>query len=246
MRFNIDFFLSLVVLVISLNIYGQKVLPVDRTKLKKIEISKSAIEKYKKDQAFNYKEKQEEDNILIKALNWIKRKIKAFLFKILNAVFGKKNAGKWLSFVMESLPYFAVFLFAYLIFRFLIGSDLISLRKNKKFKKPQVINLEDEQIIKEADLDQLINDAIGQNDYRLAIRYFYLKSLKLLIDNNLIKWHADKTNHDYVNEIYNPMLRKVFNDLTGIYDYVWYGKYQPDKTGFDKIKQKFKEFNIPA
>jgi len=242
---NIPFFL-LGFFLISFHAYGKKVLPVDYTQLKKVEIPKHSLEKYKKDKAFNYVEKQVTENFFTRAYNWLKHKIRAFIYKILKAIFGQKNAGRFLRILIKSLPYLAVFVFAYLIFRFLIGTDLIGLSRNKKFKQPQVINLDDEQIIKEADLEQLINEAIGQNDYRLAIRYFYLKLLKTLIDKDLINWHNEKTNRDYVNEIKNPLLKKVFSELTFIYDYVWYGKYQPAQADFEAIKHKFNQFEIPA
>jgi hypothetical protein len=245
LKYNILFFLLGFTFLISFQASGQKVLPVDNSRFKKIEIPKTDIEKYKKDKAFDYEEKQITENFLTRAYIWLTHKIKAFLYKILRAIFGQKNAGKLLRIFIKSLPYLAVLVFVYLIFRFLIGTDLISLSKNKKFKQPQVINLDDEQIIKEADLDQLINEAIGQNDYRLAVRYFYLKLLKMLMDKDLIKWHSDKTNRDYVNEIKNPLLKKVFSELTFIYDYVWYGKYQPSSNDFESIKQQFDRFEIP-
>jgi len=244
--YNVLFFLFSFTFLISFQASGQKVLPVDHTELKKIEVPKTNIEKYKNEKTFDYEQKQEADNFFTRAYNWIAHKIKEFLYKLFKAIFGPKNAGKLLSFLMESLPYVAVLVFAYLIFRFLIGRDLISLSKNKKFKQPQVINLDDEQIIKEADLDQLINDAIGQNDYRLAVRYYYLKLLKTLIDKDLINWHSEKTNRDYVNEINNPLLKKVFSELTFIYDYVWYGKYNPAPNDFESIKNKFNKFEIPS
>jgi len=216
----------------------------DSTGIEKIQIPQKAIDTYKKQQAFDYVVKPSQENIIIKALNWIKRQIKRLLIRFFTWLVGPKNAAQWVKIFVRSLPYIAIAVFTYLIFRFLIGANLIMLNKNMSYKTGQVINLNDEQIIKESNLDALIEAAIHKNDYRLAVRYYYLKLLKKLIDNQLIDWHPDKTNHDYINELQNTEIQATFKKLTYIYDYVWYGKYYPEKSDFSNIKEQFQNFNL--
>ncbi len=92
-------------------------------------------------------------------------------------------------------------------------------------------------------LDQKINEAIYSKNYRHAIRYMYLKSLKVLSDNNLITLHSKSTNQDYIRQLYNYNNLGQFRQLTRIYEYVWYGEFDPTEIQFDIIKTNFNRFN---
>lgn len=216
----------------------------DQRVLNPVEISQKDLEAYRQNKDFDYTLQDRSDNILIKMLNWIKRKIKAFLYRFFSWILGVKKAGKMVHILMQSLPYLAVFIFVYLIYRFLIGTDLIASAKNKKHFEGLVYTSTDEQILKEANLDQLIQEAIQKQNYRLAIRYYYLKLLKYLIDNQLIEWHPDKTNRDYVMALKGSELQPLFNRLTYIYEYVWYGKFKPDFQDFETMQHSFQKFSL--
>ncbi len=216
----------------------------DSTAVKRIHISKKAIDNYKKQPVFDYTIKINNDNIITKALDWIKRQIKYLLYKFFTWLLGPKHGTELVKLIVRSLPYVAIIIFAYLIFRFLIGSELIVLNKNKKYKNTQVVNLNDEQIIHEANLNELINQALQSKDYRLAVRYHYLQILKQLINQKLIDWHPDKTNRDYIKDLSNKNIQPAFINLTHIYDYVWYGKYKPDENDFRDIENQFRKFKI--
>ena len=216
----------------------------DNRSVKRIEIPEKHLNKYRNNKAFDYVIKAKKDNAVIKAIKWIKQKIYNLFAKFFSWLFGEKKGMKLLKILIEALPYIAVLIFTYLIFRFLIGVDLIRLGRKKQVTKSKVINLNDEEIIKEADLDSLINEAVNEKDYRLAIRYYYLKTLKELMNHQLIEWHPDKTNRDYVNELKINKLKDIFKHLTFIYDYVWYGKFVPAEEDFVTIKNDFNKFVI--
>jgi len=230
-------------LTLKLSGFSQDILP-DNRSLQKVEIPVERLDRYKNDRAFNYVIKTNKSNFITQAIDWLKRQVYKILYKIFTWLFNEKYAAKWVKIIIKSLPYLAIVLFSYIIFRFLIGAGLISLKKNKLIVNPQVTDLNDEEIIKEADLDRLIKEAVTEKDFRLAIRYYYLKALKLLLDKDLISWHPDKTNRDYVNELKDRQLKPAFNNLTFIYDYVWYGKYTPSDKDFIEIKDKFQKFQV--
>jgi hypothetical protein len=73
----------------------------------------------------------------------------------------------------------------------------------------------------------------------LATRFLYLKSLKILTKNNIIEWHFDKTNSDYLNEIRNAETRQLFKKASYVYDYVWYGEFPLDQQQFEYNQQHF-------
>lgn len=118
------------------------------------------------------------------------------------------------------------------------GSWKFGLKTEKK-----VINLDtDEQDIEHVDFEALIKDAVKRKDYRLGVRYYYLYLLQFLSNKELIKYDPDKTNLDYYNELHNEEQKKGFSYLSYIYNYVWYGEFQIEESGFRKATQSFKNF----
>lgn len=89
------------------------------------------------------------------------------------------------------------------------------------------------------DFRQLTEETKRTGDYKLTVRYYYLWLLKRLSDREIIDWHWDKTNSDYIYEIKNTMLRKDFEYLSYVYDYSWYGDFPLDESAFAKVEKAF-------
>jgi len=98
---------------------------------------------------------------------------------------------------------------------------------------------EDGEIIQNKDIKALINKALSDNNYRLAIRYHYLHILQRLEIKKHITWEIQKTNHDYEREISNGKLKSNFKDLTYLYDFVWYGNFTIDQSNYQKAAFQF-------
>ncbi|MCO6148627.1 DUF4129 domain-containing protein [Flavobacterium sp. NRK1] len=103
------------------------------------------------------------------------------------------------------------------------------------------INVQDADVedIHQMDFSELTQTTKKGGDYKLAIRYYYLWLLKKLADNEIIDWHWDKTNSDYLYEIKNDMLKKDFEYLSYVYDYSWYGDFPIDNEAFTKAEKAF-------
>lgn len=128
----------------------------------------------------------------------------------------------------------------YLIVKFLMQSPINSVFKTETKDIDSFKYVEEN--IKDVNFDNLISSALKENNYRLATRYLYLKSLKLLTNKNIIDWHYDKTNSDYINEIKDEHAKSIFKRISYLYDYVWYGEfpinegiYKKNQSDFDKI-----------
>ena len=89
-----------------------------------------------------------------------------------------------------------------------------------------------EEDIYKINFEELISEAIAKNDFRKAVRLHFLKLLKELTDNNLIKWQIDKTNNDYSMELVNSKYNNKFKELVLMYEYIWYGDFQLDEINF--------------
>lgn len=96
--------------------------------------------------------------------------------------------------------------------------------------------------VHELDFDTLITNAVNGANYRLAIRLYYLKTLKKLSDNGLINWQKNKTNFEYYYELKGVEQRKQFYDLTRVFESVWYGNHEITATDFDENLKAFTGF----
>lgn len=103
-----------------------------------------------------------------------------------------------------------------------------------------VLDLESD--IEEADLKKLIKESEKNNNYRLAIRYYYLWLIKSLTAAEIIEFDVEKTNSDYQNEIASKELREKFTYTSYLYNYIWYGEFDVDHDQFEKAKKAFNQF----
>lgn len=115
-------------------------------------------------------------------------------------------------------------------FNGLFGRNSVSISNN--------IHSETEDI-KQADFDSLIKNALSDKNFRLAVRFHFLKIIQTLGNSGIITLSDEKTNHDYLNEIANKELKKGFEPLIIVFEYVWYGEYEPDMLVYNSLNQGF-------
>ena len=106
-----------------------------------------------------------------------------------------------------------------------------------------VLKEEEEHLSASADYSKLIIQAIANKNYRLAVRYHYLQTLQKLSAKEIILFTADKTNYQYVTELFNKPYKNEFVRLTKAYEYAWYGGFVTDETMYNTIENNFKNFN---
>lgn len=133
----------------------------------------------------------------------------------------------------------AIGLFGYLVYRlFLSNSSFLS--RNRKNIASDIAVVEEENV---SDPDSLLRNTIRSGNYRLAVRYLYLQSLKRLSEKKFIEINTNKTNYEYVTEIRKHKFANEFASLTLQYEYVWYGEYPVDERLFEQIQNGFTQFN---
>jgi hypothetical protein len=129
----------------------------------------------------------------------------------------------------------------FVLYRLFLAEGVFK-RKARSVKNDEA-EVEEEIITHESDFDALVRQALQNGNYRLALRYQYLRTLHLLAERGMVGLAPDKTNFNYVTEISNPEYRNAFAALTLNYEYAWYGEFDVDKNIYDKVEQNFSSLN---
>ena len=133
----------------------------------------------------------------------------------------------------------AICFVAFILYNLLLTQGLFK----KRYARTKIDTIPNkEEILTEADYDKLIAAAAVNKDYRLGVRYLYLQCLQLLITKGLVTPAADKTNYQYVHELYGKSYKNDFAALTLNYEYIWYGEFAIDETAYIRISKHFKQF----
>jgi len=133
----------------------------------------------------------------------------------------------------------AIFVVVFLLFRLFLADGIFKKSSASHKKNPEA---EEEIIVTNSDFNALIDQALRSNNYRLAVRYHYLKSLHKLSDNGLLQITPDKTNYQYVREISNYEYQNKLSALTLHYEYIWYGHVSINREQYEQVEQRFQSF----
>ena len=112
----------------------------------------------------------------------------------------------------------------------------------KRNRKINITSNDIEENIHEINFPESIRKFENEKNYRSAIRYHFLFSLKKMADKNLINWNPEKTNRDYLKELKNENLREDFRRIIYIYDYIWYGEFDAQDSDYQNYKSYFNKF----
>ena len=186
------------------------------------------LDKYKNDPAFNYEGgPKETDDWITKIRNWINQQL-ALL-----------RSSKAYSTILDYLYYGLMILALILIIRGLIKADRRGLLFGK-VNSNEIKIIESDEDISQLNFDELISSAIESKEHKLAIRYLFLKSLKLLSEKGLIELRNNKTNYQYLSEIKNNQIADVFRNATSSFEWIWYGDFPVNDA---ILKSSQNEFN---
>ena len=203
----------------------------DSTHVKVRAFDQAALDKYAADRDFNY------DRVSLSVSPSLWEQFWNWFWSLFPDVISNAKKGGNAKYIFIVLGCAAI-VFAVVKF---FGMDIrmIFTGKAKQIEVPYEESIEN---IHEISFNDEIQKAINNNDFRLAVRLLYLKSLKELNDAGRIKWEIDKTNSQYINELRHPDQKHQFRDLTRQFEYVWYGNFNIDKGSFLKISDSFKNF----
>lgn len=87
-----------------------------------------------------------------------------------------------------------------------------------------------------------IQKATEAKNYRLAIRLWYLTTLKELSDRAIIDYRHEKTDNEYVNSLYGTRYYRDFFRLTRNFEYTWYGQFNLSSEAYETMRADFMTF----
>lgn len=195
---------------------------------------KEGFQKNYTDDEFVYERKSTGKSQWDRFLEWLARLIKDIF------TFGEKtNSAPVIVWTIRIIATLIIGFVIYLIVRVILNKEGMWIfgRQHKNIHTEDIMA----ENIHEMDFRQLTNDTKNTGNYRLAVRYYYLWLLKKLSQREIIDWHWDKTNSDYLYEIKDSNLKKDFEYLSYLYDYSWYGEFPIDEAAFGKAEKAFQK-----
>ncbi len=189
--------------------------------------SEEVLEKYKNDSAFDYDNKLEnKENWISKITSWINEQLRSLRYS--------DAYSTALDVFYYALIFFALFIIVWGLFkgdkRFIFFGRAL----NNEIKIT-----EQKEDINQLNFDDLIIAAIDNKNYKLAVRYLFLKTLNMLSDKEIITLKKDKTNYQYAAEIKDIQLASTFKEASYRFDWIWYGNFPIDEKLMDKLKREF-------
>ncbi|MGE0635593.1 MAG: hypothetical protein AB7G44_10030 [Bacteroidia bacterium] len=115
--------------------------------------------------------------------------------------------------------------------------------KNKKIKGGEFSFLDEaEENLEESDLERFLREALEKKQYKIAVRIYYLMSIKELMQQNFIVWKKNKTNFEYLTEMRERKEFEHFRSLTRAFEIVWYGDVEIEEKEFIVLSPSFSSF----
>ena len=125
---------------------------------------------------------------------------------------------------------------------YLAGSDVGLFRKKPAPLKKQEEEGEMPEDIFAINYQKEIDKAASRGDFRLAVRLMFLRLLKIMAERKVIQYKQDKTNMDYLFQLYPTAYHKDFFRITRHYEYSWYGKFDVSEDAFKYISNEINQF----
>jgi hypothetical protein len=111
-------------------------------------------------------------------------------------------------------------------------------RSGKQNRKDLPEMLQEEEL----DYDQLVQQYQSEQNYRMAVRYMYLRLIHTAREKNIIQIRDSSTNAEITRAFGTSLQQDEFHFLANAYDYIFYGGFIPGQELFNLIKSRFDVF----
>jgi hypothetical protein len=143
--------------------------------------------------------------------------------------------------------------FRWLLFILISGVllyGIIQLARENNFKwlvRKKDFNHSDNHELKEEkaiDFNAAIHAYQQEGNYRLAVRCMYLKLIHDIRENGSIAIRDSSTNAEIAFALKEHQNANEFRYLATAYEYIYYGDFIPEESFFNKLKEKFDDFQL--
>jgi len=186
-------------------------------------LDKNYKEKYLSNSDFDYSDRS--PSLLTRIKQWIISKIIEF--------FNTTDANAFEIFIILKRVFYVIVLLGviFIFVKLYLNKEMRWIFKRKSNTgKTDFKNLDED--ISETNFKLLVENAVNEENYRLAIRYYYLWLLKSLNGASLIQYDVEKTNFDYQMELNESPYSEDFKRASYYYSYIWYGEFIIGKKEF--------------
>jgi hypothetical protein len=223
-------FLLFITVLFACTAAAQQRVQFDTSVVEARSFSKSDVDEFKKDKAFQYEGSKEP------VKSWWDRFWSWVWYKIM-LLLSTKEGRTTLSVVFIVV---GVALISFFVVKVMGMNKDGLLGRSSKANLDYTVSAHD---IHSISFDEAIQEAITEGNYRFATRLLYLQTLKRLADKDLIQWKINKTNSDYQDEVNHREWAPLFKSLTYNFDYTWYGEMPINKERFEAVHEQFQSFN---
>lgn len=145
---------------------------------------------------------------------------------------------KLIAVIAKIIGYALIVLVVFLVVRAVFTDSGISISGfGTKKRDYEILDNDSEKI--EEDWFLKAQESKKRQDYKMAIRYYFLAYLKQLHIEKHIEFHKDKSNREYRYEIADQNVQYEFELLSRVFDYCWYGDFAVDEPQFSRAEELF-------
>lgn len=126
----------------------------------------------------------------------------------------------------------------YILYKLVLNKESFMFSRGRKKQVDNDLHAEEEDITS-TNWEALQQQAMNNDDLRLAIRYGYMRLLQLLQHRELIQYRIDKTNYEYAAELNDTNYKQPFKQLSRQYEYAWYGGFAPSASAYREYQDLF-------
>jgi hypothetical protein len=133
--------------------------------------------------------------------------------------------------------------FAAFVIIYLANSNVgLFRRKNSEFRAEGEEDTETDDIFA-INYQREIEKAVSKGNYRFAVRLMFLQLLKNLSEKKVIQYKTDRTDFDYLMQLYSTKYYNDFSRIVRDYEYSWYGLFPIEPEQFNLIRKDFENFD---
>lgn len=129
---------------------------------------------------------------------------------------------------------------------FLYGIYQLAKENNLRWLKRKSIQNDSSQEVydfnNEIDYDVLIHKYQLEENYRLAVRFMYLRLIRTIRDKGDIQIRDSSTNAEIARAFATHPGVADFRYLATAYEYIYYGEFIPQQDLFNRLKNRFEDF----